>query len=123
MPVEIPPAFRAAEIALHALKQNRESTWADLAKSGKDPRLTGPQLSLVEQEMTVVSQLQIAVGRQVSVTYCPECGRLAFIGMGAGPAKCTLTYKCTGKPEKASATPARSKKAEGENDGAASAGE
>jgi hypothetical protein len=104
VPVSIPPAFRAAEIALVAIKQNRCSSWADLEKKGIDPRLTDDQLDLIHQEMETVKNLQVATGKPVTVTYCPECGRMAYFGTGTVPAKCTLKFGCKGAPVKASAT-------------------
>ena len=101
----MPPAFRAAQIALVAIKQNRHTTWAELIKSGVDTRLTDEQMHIVEGEMDVVSELNLTVGKPVTFTYCPECGRTAFFGAGTVPAKCTLSFGCKGKPEKASATP------------------
>jgi hypothetical protein len=101
-----PPAFRAAEIAYACLKKNRETTWAGLMKSGKDTRLTPEQLALVQQEMHVVGQMSLATGRSVTVTYCTECARIAFLGSSATkPAKCSLTDGCTGTPVKVATTP------------------
>jgi hypothetical protein len=101
-----PPAFRAAEIALMSLKQNRSGTWHDMLKAGTDPRLTEEQRALVDSEMAVVSQLQLKFPpsnlQPVSVTCCPKCFRISFIG-GAGPTKCALTHSCDGIPVRAGA--------------------
>ena len=105
MPADIPPAFRAAEIALVAIKQNRCTSWDDLVARGVDPRLEPDQLNLVESELDVVRELRVVTSKPVTVVYCPECGRLGFHGTGTVPAKCRLTFECTGKPVKASATP------------------
>ena len=106
MVTSLPPAFRAAEIAYACLKKNRETSWSSLMKSGKDTRLTDDQLALVQQEMHVVGQLSLAPCRSVTVTYCTECARIAFLGASATkPAKCSLTDRCTGTPVKVATTP------------------
>ena len=99
----VPAAFRAVEIALVAIKQNRFETWAELVKSGADTRLTAEQLALVESELATVSQVQVTAKKLVTVTYCPSCGRMAFFGVGTMPSKCTLSFGCAGKPVKAGA--------------------
>jgi hypothetical protein len=99
----VPRSFRAVEIALVAIKQNRFETWAELVKSGADPRLTPEQLDLVESELAIVNQIQVTAKKLVTLTYCPVCSRIAFFGVGTMPSKCTLTFGCTGKPVKAGA--------------------
>ena len=97
----IPPAFRAAEIALVAIKQNRCTSWAELEGKKIDTRLTDAQLALVHDEIDTVKNLRVVPNRHVTVTYCPACLRIAYIS-GTVPARCTLTFECPGKPEKAS---------------------
>lgn len=103
MDSSVPTAFRAVEIALVAIKQNRFETWDQLAKSGIDTRLDALQLALVESEMDIVSQIQVTAKKLVTLTYCPVCLRVAFFGVGTMPSKCTLSFGCTGKPIKAGA--------------------
>lgn len=103
MPNLIPPAFRAVEIALIAIKQNRVNTWAELITSGLPTRLEPEQLALVEREMATVQHIQVTAKKLVTLTYCPACYRTAFFGAGTIPSKCTLTFGCTGKPVKAGA--------------------
>ncbi|MFE6966700.1 hypothetical protein ACFVAJ_16450 [Agromyces sp. NPDC057679] len=96
-------AFAAAEIALVAIKQNRKSTWSELVSSGIDTRLSAEQLELVNRNLHVVEQLQVSTGAHVTVTWCPECDKIAFLAQGSPPAKCTLTLRCPGSPVKAGA--------------------
>ena len=95
------PAFRAVQIALVAIKQNRQKTWAGLKAAGVDPRLSEDQLRLIEDHLEYVNCIQFEVGNPVTVTCCPNCDRIAFLGSGSAPAKCTLTHGCGGKPVKA----------------------
>lgn len=99
----IPSAFRAVEIALVAIKQNRVNTWAELMASGLPTRLEPEQYALVEQELATVQHIQVTAKKLVTLTYCPECYRTAFFGAGTMPSKCTLTFGCIGKPIKAGA--------------------
>ncbi|WP_159600739.1 hypothetical protein, partial [Agromyces humi] len=96
-------AFAAAEIALVAIKQNRKNTWSELMASGIDTRLSPAELDLVNQNLHVVEQLQVTTGAQITVTWCQECDKIAFLAAGAPPAKCTLTLRCPGSPVKAGA--------------------
>jgi hypothetical protein len=101
---DVHPAFRAVEIAIVAIGKNRCETWDDLIASGKDTRLTDEQLELVLSEIAVVRQIQVKAGAAITITQCPICGRIAFVGTGTTvPTKCTLTAGCTGKPAKAGA--------------------
>lgn len=108
----VAPVFRAAEIALIAIKQNRCNTWGELVSSGKDSRLTEEQLGLVNDHMFMVQHLQVTRGEPITITWCPGCGRIAYVGAGTTPAKCTLTLGCEVKPLKAGA-PAPRVKADG----------
>ncbi|KQO98850.1 hypothetical protein [Leifsonia sp. Leaf264] len=106
------PAFRAAEIALVAIAKNRCETWEELVRTGVEPRLTDEQLALVrEYEQSVVSFLSVQKGAPVTLTWCKECDKVAFIGTGTVPTKCTLTLGCVGKAVKAGAPAPRTKAA------------
>ena len=99
----LPPVAQAANIALLIIGASGKSNWAAVVAdpdSHAHVRVTEAQQQLLDDHSGILPIVSKQPAQ--SVYACPVCGRFAFIGKGAPPAKCNLTLGCSGRTARAS---------------------
>ncbi|MGL5825512.1 MAG: hypothetical protein ACRCYU_11970 [Nocardioides sp.] len=110
-PTEGPGVSRAASLALGVLGVAKVKTWAGLTDliNRRDPQtlrhlagleLTGKDYKLLAKHHAAL--LPLALTPLTTLAVCPECKAWTLIGTGVAPASCKVTFRCPGKPAKAS---------------------